>query len=69
MKKRLLLVLPVVAFLAGCGETDPMVEVQKSLPSDVEKIDPAKTEQGEIVEYIMEQLEIFFDTKLVMPEI
>lgn len=61
MKKRLLLVLPVVAFLAGCGETDPMAEVQKSLPSDVEKIDPAEAEQGEIVEYIMDAVNGVFN--------
>ena len=61
MKKRLLLFLPVVAFLAGCGETDPMVEVQKSLPSDVEKIDPAEAEQGEIVEYIMDAVNGVFN--------
>ena len=61
MKKRLLLVLPIVAFLVGCGETDPMAEVSKSLPDDVEKVDPEKAEEGEIAEYVSDTVNGFFN--------
>ena len=37
--------------------------------SDFKNIQEERTPLQEIVEYIMEQLEIFFDTQLVMPEI
>ena len=61
MKKRLFLILPVVALLAGCGETDPMAEVQKTLPSDVEAVDPAKAEEGEVLEYVFDSVNGLFN--------
>ena len=52
MKKRLLMVVPILALLASCGETDPMDAVRKSLPDDVSVVDPAKEEEGVVEEYI-----------------
>ena len=52
MKKRLLMVVPVLALLASCGETDPMEAVRKSLPDDVSVVDPAKEGEGVVEEYI-----------------
>ena len=52
MKKRLLMVVPVLALLTSCGETDPMEAVRKSLPDDVSVVDPAKEGEGVVEEYI-----------------
>ena len=52
MKKRLLMVVPVLALLASCGEADPMEAVRKSLPDDVSVVDPAKEGEGVVEEYI-----------------
>ena len=52
MKKRLLMVVPVLALLASCGETDPMEAVRKTLPDDVSVVDPAKEGEGVVEEYI-----------------
>lgn len=52
MKKRLLMVVPVLALLTSCGETDPMEAVRKSLPDDVNVVDPAKEGEGVVEEYI-----------------
>ena len=52
MKKRLLMVVPVLALLASCGETDPMDAVRKSLPDDVSVVDPAKEGESVVEEYI-----------------
>jgi hypothetical protein len=52
MKKRLLMVVPVLALLASCGETDPMEAVRKSLPEDVSVVDPAKEGESVVEEYI-----------------
>ena len=52
MKKRLLMVVPVLALLNSCGETDPMEAVRKSLPDDVSVVDPAKEGEGVVEEYI-----------------
>lgn len=52
MKKRLLMVVPVLALLASCGEADPMEAVRKSLPDDVSVVDPAKEEEGVVEGYI-----------------
>lgn len=52
MKKRLLMVVPVLALLTSCGETDPMEAVRKTLPDDVSVVDPAKEEEGVVEGYI-----------------
>lgn len=52
MKKRLLMVVPILALLTSCGETDPMEAVRKSLPDDVNVVDPAKEGEGVVEEYI-----------------
>lgn len=52
MKKRLLMVVPVLALLASCGETDPMEAVRKTLPDDVSVVDPATEGEGVVEEYI-----------------
>ena len=52
MKKRLLMVVPILALLTSCGETDPMDAVRKSLPDDVSVVDPAKEGEGVVEEYI-----------------
>ena len=52
MKKRLLMVVPVLALLTSCGETDPMEAVRKSLPDDVSVVDPAKEGESVVEEYI-----------------
>lgn len=52
MKKRLLMVVPVLALLTSCGETDPMEAVRKSLPDDVSVVDPAKEGASVVEEYI-----------------
>ena len=52
MKKRLLMVVPVLALLTSCGETDPMEAVKKSLPDDVSVVDPAKEGESVVEEYI-----------------
>lgn len=52
MKKRLLMVVPVLALLTSCGEADPMEAVRKSLPDDVSVVDPAKEGEGVVEEYI-----------------
>ena len=59
MKKRLLMVVPVIALLASCG-SDPMDAVKKSLPGDVEYVDPAKTEEGVIDEYVSDVFDEMF---------
>ncbi len=60
MKRRLLMVVPVIALLAGCGKTDPMAEVSKSLPGDVVEVDPNQVEQGVIDEYISDAFNEMF---------
>lgn len=52
MKKRLLMVVPLLALLTSCGETDPMDAVRKTLPDDVSVVDPATEEAGVVEEYI-----------------
>lgn len=52
MKKRLLMVVPILALLTSCGETDPMEAVRKSLPDDVSVVDPAKEGESVVEEYI-----------------
>lgn len=52
MKKRLLMVIPVLALLTSCGEADPMEAVRKSLPDDVSVVDPAKEGEGVVEGYI-----------------
>ena len=52
MKKRLLMVVPILALLTSCGETDPMDAVRKSLPDDVSVVDSAKEGEGVVEEYI-----------------
>lgn len=52
MKKRLLMVVPVLALLTSCGENDPMEAVRKSLPDDVNVVDPATEGAGVVEEYI-----------------
>ena len=44
MKKKLLLLLPIIPLAVSCGGSDPMAEVSKSLPSDVSVV-PAQTEE------------------------
>jgi len=60
MKRRLLMVVPVIALLAGCGKTDPMAEVSKSLPGDVVEVNPNQVEQGVIDEYISDAFNEMF---------
>lgn len=52
MKKRLLMVVPLLALLTSCGETDPMDAVRKTLPDDVSVVDPATEEASVVEEYI-----------------
>lgn len=52
MKKRILMVVPVLALLAGCGQSDPLDAVRKTLPDDVSVVDPAKEGEGVVEEYI-----------------
>ena len=52
MKKRLLMIVPVLALLTSCGEADPMEAVRKTLPDDVSVVDPAKEEEGVVEGYI-----------------
>ena len=59
MKKRLLMVVPVIALLASCG-SDPMDAVRKSLPGDVAVVDPGKVDQDVIDEYISDAFEEMF---------
>lgn len=44
MKKKLLLLLPIIPLAVSCGEADPMAEVAKSLPSDVQVV-PVQSEE------------------------
>lgn len=60
MKRRLLMVVPVIALLAGCGKTDPMAEVSKSLPGDVVEVNPNQVEQDVIDEYISDAFNEMF---------
>ena len=60
MKKRLLMVVPVIALLASCGQTDPMDGVRKSLPSDVEAVDSNIVDQEVIDEYISDAFDEMF---------
>lgn len=46
------MVVPVLALLTSCGETDPMDAVRKSLPDDVSVVDPAKEGESVVEEYI-----------------
>ena len=46
------MVVPILALLTSCGETDPMDAVRKSLPDDVSVVDPAKEGEGVVEEYI-----------------
>ncbi len=60
MKKRLLMVIPTIALLASCGKADPLAEVSKSLPGDVDVVNPSQVEQGVIDEYISDAFNEMF---------
>ena len=47
MKKKLLLLLPIIPLAVSCGEADPMAEVAKSLPSDVQVVPVQSDEEKE----------------------